>query len=61
MSKNKKKLSYRIDILALAAIFIFLVTFLAYMMNTSVVDVLKDERKAEIITHDYTYNNSQNS
>lgn len=61
MNKNKKKLSYRIDILALAAVFILLVTFLAYMMNTSVVDVLKDERNTEIITHDYTYDDSSNS
>lgn len=53
--KTIKKLKYRIDLVALAALFILIVTFCAYMMNTSITDVVSEERGESIITHDYTY------
>lgn len=57
MARNKtiKKLKYRIDLVALAALFILIVAFCAYMMNTSVTDVVSEERGESVITHDYTY------
>ncbi len=53
--RTKKKLKYRIDLVALAALFILIVIFCAYMMNTSVTDVVREERGESVITHDYTY------
>ena len=53
--KNKRKLEYRIDLVALAALFVLIVTFCAYMMNTSITDVISEERGESVITHDYTY------
>lgn len=57
-TKEKKKGKYRIDLVALVAVFVFIVTFCAYMMNTSVTDVLGKERGETVITHDYTYDES---
>ena len=51
----KKKIRYRLDIILLVSLFVLLVVFSAYMMNTSVFDVLEEERGAEIITHDNEY------
>ncbi len=57
---NKKtgKFRYRIDILLIVSVFIVLITFCAYMMNTGLEETLEKERGAEIVTHDYTYDDS---
>lgn len=54
---NKKR-KFRIDLVALAALFVLVVTFCAYMINTSVTDVISKERGESVITHDYTYDDS---
>ncbi|MBQ9375844.1 MAG: hypothetical protein IJU04_05880 [Ruminococcus sp.] len=57
-TKEKNKRRYRIDLVALAALFVFIITFCAYMMNTSFTDVLGKERGESVITHDYTFEES---
>lgn len=51
----KKKIKYRFDIILLISLFVLLVIFSAYMMNTSVFDVLEEQRGTEVITHDNEY------
>ncbi|WP_124101081.1 hypothetical protein [Ruminococcus sp. Marseille-P6503] len=62
MSGNEKKKAgkfrYRIDILLIVSLFIVLITFCAYMMNTGLEETLEKERGEEIVTHDYTYDDS---
>ncbi len=53
--KQKKKKGFRIDIVLIAGLFVLLISFCAYMMNTTLEDVLKDEYGSSIVTHDYTY------
>lgn len=56
MEENqKKKKGFRIDIVLIAGLFALLISFCAYMMNTTLEDVLKDEYGSSIVTHDYTY------
>lgn len=55
---SNKKIKYRIDLVGLAALFVLIVTFCAYMMNTSITDVVSEERGESVITHDYTYDES---
>ncbi len=59
MAKNRIK--FRYDILILISLFILLVIFSAYMMNTPIFDVLEDQRGVEVITHDneYEYSNEK--
>lgn len=59
MAKNRIK--FRYDILILVSLFILLVIFSAYMMNTPIFDVLEDQRGVEVITHDneYEYSNEK--
>ncbi|MGN0601647.1 MAG: hypothetical protein ACI4I7_02930 [Oscillospiraceae bacterium] len=52
---KKKKLKFRIDIIALIAIFILIIVFCAYMMNTSVIEVVESECGTEVITHENNY------
>lgn len=54
----KKKFRYRIDILIIISIFILLITFCAYMINTRLEDTLKAERGQDVVTHDYTFEDS---
>lgn len=56
--KEKKKLKYRIDLLALVSIFVFIVGFCAYMMNTTITDVVSHEIGESVVTHDYTFEES---
>lgn len=56
--ETKKRFRYRIDIIAIIALFVLTVTFCAYMMNTGLEETLKNERGAEIVTHDYTFEDS---
>lgn len=53
--KNKKRKGrYRIDIILIVCFFVLLVSFCAYMMNTSLDTVLSNEAGSSIVTHDYT-------
>lgn len=50
--KKKRRRGLRIDIIALVSILILLITFFAYMLNTTLEDVLEKERGSSvIITH----------
>ena len=51
----KKRIKFRYDILILISLFILLIVFSAYMMNTPIFDVLEDQRGVEVITHDNEY------
>lgn len=55
---EKKRLRYRLDVLIIISVFILLITFCAYMINTDLEDTLKAERGQEIVTHDYTFEDS---
>ncbi len=56
--KSKKKKSFRLDIALILGFFILLVSFCAYMLNTSLEDVLEEEYGTSIVTHDYTFESS---
>jgi len=61
MSENKKvkkKNRFRLDIALILGFFVMLVSFCAYMLNTSLEDVLEEEYSTSIVTHDYTYESS---
>lgn len=50
--KNKKSGRLRVDIIVIVALMVLLITFFSYMLNTSLEDVLADERgEGVIITH----------
>lgn len=60
MNKKKskeKKNRFRIDIALIIAFFLLIVSFSAYMINTTLEDVLRDEGQS-FVTHDYTFDNS---
>lgn len=58
-NNNKtKRFRYRIDIMLIVSLFIVLITFCAYMMNTDLEETLESQRGTEIVTHDYTYEDS---
>lgn len=52
MAKKKRKGGLRVDIIAIFSLTVLLITFFAYMLNTSLEDVLEKERGENvIITH----------
>ncbi len=53
MAKKKKRSGrLRVDIIVVVSIIVLLVTFFSYMLNTSLEDVLADQRgEGVIITH----------
>ncbi|MDO4945217.1 MAG: hypothetical protein Q4E74_08485 [Ruminococcus sp.] len=56
--KVKKKNRFRLDIALILGFFVMLISFCAYMLNTSLEDVLEEEYGTSIVTHDYTYESS---
>ncbi|WP_295210566.1 hypothetical protein [Ruminococcus sp.] len=58
---NKKKKGFRIDLVLIVSFFVLLISFCAYMMNTTLEDVVKEETGKPVITHDYTYESSSES
>lgn len=62
MDENKeKKNGYRLDIVLIVCFFVLLISFCAYMMNTSLEDVVEKETGSSVVTHDYTYDNVDSS
>lgn len=57
-NRKEKKKRFRLDIALIIAFFILLASFSAYMINTTLEDVLTEEYGAPIVTHDYTYESS---
>lgn len=57
-TRKEKKKRFRLDIALIIAFFIMLASFSAYMINTTLEDVLTEEYGAPIVTHDYTYESS---
>ena len=51
----KKKNRFRFEILLIVAFLILILFFCAYVINTPVVDILENERNAEIVTHENNY------
>lgn len=52
MAKKKRKGGLRVDIIGIVSLLILLITFFAYMLNTSLEDVLAEEKgEGVIITH----------
>ncbi len=60
-NKPKKLKKYRLDLLFYASLFILLFTFCAYMINTTLEETLSAERGQKVVTHDYTFDDSQES
>jgi hypothetical protein len=52
--KEKKKKRFRLDIALLIGLLAMLISFGAYMVNTSLEDVLEKEYGAPVVTHDYS-------
>ena len=52
---KKKKIRFRIDIVALISILLLIIVFCAYMMNTPITKVIEQERDTVVITHDNNY------
>ena len=62
MNDNKKKKnSYRLDIVLIVSFFVMLISFCAYMMNTTLEEVLENETRISVDTHDYTYESPESS
>ena len=60
MNDNKKKKNgYRLDIVLIVSFFVMLISFCAYMMNTTLEEVL--ETGSSVVTHDYTYESAESS
>ena len=54
MNDNKKKKNgYRLDIVLIVSFFVMLISFCAYMMNTTLEEVLENETGSSVVTHDY--------
>lgn len=61
MNDNKKKKNgYRLDIVLIVSFFVMLISFCAYMMNTTLEGVLENETGSSVVTHDYTYEGTEN-
>ena len=62
MNDNKKKKNgYRLDIVLIVSFFVMLISFCAYMMNTTLEEVLENETGSSVVTHDYTYESVESS
>ena len=62
MNDNKKKKNgYRLDIVLIVSFFVMLISFCAYMMNTTLEEVLENETGSSVVTHDYTYESAESS
>lgn len=62
MNDNKKKKNgYRLDIVLIVSFFVMLISFCAYMMNTTLEGVLENETGSSVVTHDYTYEDTESS
>ena len=56
MNDNKKKKnSYRLDIVLIVSFFVMLISFCAYMMNTTLDDVLENVTGCSVVSLVYTY------
>ena len=57
---KKKKNRYRLGIVIIVSLFILIVSFVAYMNNTTLEDVLNDKYDNNIVVHqdDYAQNQS---
>ena len=53
--KRKRKGRYRLDIMMIMSVFILIVSFFAYMGNTSLEDVLKDKYPEGVVLHQQDY------
>ena len=49
--QKQKKMKYRLGLLLIISFVIMLMSFLAYMTNTSLEEVLYDERGVQVVTH----------
>lgn len=56
--KKKKKGRYRFDIVLILSIFILIVSFCAYMTNTTLEEVLESKYPSGIVVHEEKYGES---
>ena len=49
--QKQKRMKYRLGLLLIISFVIMLMSFLAYMTNTSLEEVLYDERGVQVVTH----------
>lgn len=62
MNDNKKKKNgYRLDIVLIVSFFVMLISFCAYMINTTLEGVLENETGSSVVTHDYTYDGTESN
>lgn len=57
--KKKKKGRYRFDIVLVVSIFILIVSFCAYMTNTTLEEVLEIKYQGGIVVHQEKYGETQ--
>ena len=58
---KKKKNRYRLGIVIIVSLFILIVSFVAYMNNTTLEDVLNDKYDNNIVVHQDDYAQNQSS
>jgi len=56
--KKKRKGRYRFDIVLILSIFILIVSFCAYMTNTTLEEVLESKYPSGIVVHEEKYGES---
>ena len=49
--QKQKRMKYRLGLLVIISFVIMLISFLAYMTNTTLEEVLYDERGVQVVTH----------
>ena len=55
MNDNKKKKNgYRLDIVLIVSFFVMLISFCAYMMNTTLEEVLENETGSSVVTQQFS-------
>lgn len=59
--KEKRADRFRLDIVLIIWFFALLISFSAYMINTSLESVLEEEYGGPVVTHDYTYDDVSQS
>ena len=59
--RRKRKGRYRLDIMMIMSVFILIVSFFAYMGNTSLEDVLKDKYPDGVVLHQQDYTTAVDS
>ena len=53
--------NFMLSVVLIVSFFVMLISFCAYMMNTTLEEVLENETGSSVVTHDYTYESAESS